>query len=252
LEMALLNLAVNARDAMPTGGALTVEIALDEIAPNGPLPLLPGSYVLLTVSDTGEGMDSQTLAKAVEPFFSTKAVGKGTGLGLSMVFGMAEQSGGALRLASTPGQGTQVCLWLPIAADTPAYLEPATALSQATPSATILLVDDDPLIAGSTVALLEDLGHSVVEANSGPEALRHLSAGLEPDLLITDYAMPGMTGLELGQEVRRRLPDLPILLATGFAELEGAGAANMPRLAKPYTQDQLANQIARLLQRKNP
>jgi signal transduction histidine kinase len=249
LEMALLNLAVNARDAMPQGGALTIRITVDAVAAAGELDLDAGHYVLLTVRDTGEGMNAQTLARAVEPFFSTKAVGKGTGLGLSMVFGLAQQSGGALRLDSTPGQGTTVRLWLPVATGAAAQPgPPLTAIPTAAP-ATILLVDDDPLIAASTAALLEDLGHIVVEANSGAEALRLLSGDLNPDLIITDYAMPGMTGLELGREVQRLCADLPVLLATGFADLEGAGPLDLPRLAKPYTQDQIAVHIARLLLR---
>jgi signal transduction histidine kinase/CheY-like chemotaxis protein len=247
LEMALLNLAVNARDAMPLGGVLTIRIAAEAIAVEGELGLGPGQYVLLTVRDTGEGMDANTLAKAVEPFFSTKAIGKGTGLGLSMVFGLAGQSGGALRLQSTPGQGTTVGLWLPVATEAADEPERVMPMIQTTSPGTILLVDDDPLIAASTAALLEDLGHVVVEAHSGAEALHLLSDGLQPDLMITDYAMPGMTGLELGQEVKRLRPNVPVLLATGFAEMEGAGPVDLPRLGKPYTQDQLAAQIARLL-----
>jgi nitrogen-specific signal transduction histidine kinase/CheY-like chemotaxis protein len=247
LEMALLNLAVNARDAMPLGGTLTLQMSLEEIARGDKGGLRPGSYVRLAVRDTGEGMDSETLARAVEPFFSTKPVGKGTGLGLSMVFGLAEQSGGALALESLPGKGTQVWLWLPVAPEGAAPALPLPLQSQTTSPATILLVDDDPLIAGSTLALLEDLGHLVVPAGSGTEALELLSGGLRPDLMITDYAMPGMTGLELGREVQRLHPCLPVLLATGFADLGGAEPPDLPRLAKPYTQEQLAIQIARLL-----
>ncbi|HEY1562963.1 MAG TPA: ATP-binding protein [Caulobacteraceae bacterium] len=246
LEMALLNLAVNARDAMPLGGDLTIHIAARTLA-QGESGVRAGGYVLLTVRDSGEGMDADTVARAVEPFFSTKDVGKGTGLGLSMVFGLAEQSGGALRLESTPGEGTTVRLWLPVA--TEAAVEPTLPMApiHQTSPVTILLVDDDPLIAGSTVALLEDLGHRVVEANSGVDALHLLTNGLRPDLMITDYAMPGMTGVELAREVQRLLPQLPVLLATGFAELDEADQRDLPRLAKPYTQDQLATQIARLL-----
>jgi CheY-like chemotaxis protein len=232
---------------MPLGGALTIRIAAEAISEEDERGLRAGRYVLLTVSDTGEGMDAQTLAKAVEPFFSTKAIGKGTGLGLSMAFGLAEQSGGALRLQSTPGEGTAVLLWLPVATEAVSQPELVSASSQTTTPVTILLIDDDPLIAASTIALLEDLGHAVVDASSGAEALRLLSDGLRPDLMITDYAMPGMTGLELGREVQRLLPDLPILLATGYADMEAAPPVDLPRLAKPYTQDQLAAQIARLL-----
>jgi signal transduction histidine kinase len=248
LEMALLNLAVNARDAMVSGGVLTIGLTVQNVDDDDQLGILPGRYVVLSVRDTGEGMDSETLAKAVEPFFSTKGVGKGTGLGLSMVFGLAQQSGGALRLKSAPSSGTTARLWLPIAmeASVPSGRAPLV-LTQASARAKILFVDDDLLIAGSTVALLEDLGHEVVEVHSAREALQLLEGGLPTDLLITDHAMPGMTGIELAREVRRQRPQLPVLLATGFAELEGGKVVDVPRLAKPYTQAQLATEIARLL-----
>jgi signal transduction histidine kinase len=248
LEMALLNLAVNARDAMVSGGVLTIGLSLQEIDNDNQLRLQPGRYVVLSVKDTGEGMDAETLAKAVEPFFSTKGVGKGTGLGLSMVFGLAEQSGGVLRLESVLSRGTTAALWLPIA--TKAALPSGdlpNVVAQASRRARILFVDDDLLIAGSTVALLEDLGHEVIEAHSAREALQLLEAGLDTDLLITDHAMPGMTGSELAFEVRRQRPRLPVLLATGFAELGGDKMVDIPRLGKPYTQAQLAAEIARLL-----
>ena len=248
LEMALLNLAVNARDAMVSGGVLTIGLSLQEIDNDNQLRLQPGRYVVLSVKDTGEGMDAETLAKAVEPFFSTKGVGKGTGLGLSMVFGLAEQSGGRLRLESVLSRGTTAALWLPIA--TKAALPSGdlpNVVAQASRRARILFVDDDLLIAGSTVALLEDLGHEVIEAHSAREALQLLEAGLDTDLLITDHAMPGMTGSELAFEVRRQRPRLPVLLATGFAELGGDKMVDIPRLGKPYTQAQLAAEIARLL-----
>jgi signal transduction histidine kinase/CheY-like chemotaxis protein len=247
LEMALLNLAVNARDAMPLGGALSIQISVDAVGAAGELDLPAGTYVRLKVRDTGEGMNPETLAKAVEPFFSTKAVGKGTGLGLSMVFGLAEQSGGALRLESTLGEGTTVSLWLPAASGAATPTEASVEATLTTAPIMILLVDDDPLIAASTVALLEDLGHSVVQASSAEQALELLATDLQPDLMITDYAMPGMTGLQLGREVQRALPKLPVLLATGFADLENAESVELPRLAKPYTQDQLAAQIERVM-----
>jgi CheY-like chemotaxis protein len=197
--------------------------------------------------DPGEGMDSDTLAKAVEPFFSTKGVGKGTGLGLSMVHGLAEQSGGAFHLESTVGQGTTANLWLPVASGQVERTAIAVLQPGNTAPATILLVDDDALIAASTAALLEDLGHKVVEANSGREALDLLDGGLQPDLIITDHAMPGMTGMELAVRARSRKPDIPILLATGYAEPEGGQPIDLPRLAKPFTQDQLSAEIGRLL-----
>jgi nitrogen-specific signal transduction histidine kinase/CheY-like chemotaxis protein len=247
LEMALLNLAVNARDAMPGGGVLTIAVGCDEVLPHESQILSAGRYVVLSMRDNGEGMDQETLAKAVEPFFSTKAIGKGTGLGLSMVSGLAEQSGGAFDLESSPGQGTTATMWLPTTAGVVGAREQNHVATPSTAQARILLVDDDPLIACSTVSMLEDLGHKVTEAHSAGEALQLLKGGLCTDLLITDHAMPGMTGAELAREVRSRHPDLPILLATGFAEPVGVKAIDLPRLAKPYTQDQLARVIALLL-----
>jgi CheY-like chemotaxis protein len=246
--MALLNLAVNARDAMVSGGVLTIGLTEQFVEVDDQLAIQPGRYVVLSVRDIGEGMDAETLAKAVEPFFSTKGVGKGTGLGLSMVFGLAQQSGGALRLESAPSSGTAASLWLPIAKEAalPSGCAPNVAI-QASGRARILIVDDDLLIAGSTVDLLEDLGHEVIEVHSVTEALRLLEDGLVADLLITDHAMPGMTGIELAREVRRQYPQLPILLATGFAELEVGKVVDVARLPKPYTQAQLAREIARLL-----
>jgi signal transduction histidine kinase len=248
LEMALLNLAVNARDAMITGGVLTIGLSDQIVEADDQLGVQPGRYVVLSVRDTGEGMSAETLARAVEPFFSTKGVGKGTGLGLSMVFGLAQQSGGALRLESAPSTGTTAKLWLPIAKATTLLPERTpNVVTQASGRAKILFVDDDLLIAGSTADLLEDLGHQVIEVHSAMEALRLLEGGLAADLMITDHAMPGMTGIELAREVRRQYPQLPILLATGFSELEGGTVVDVARLAKPYTQAQLAAEIARLL-----
>jgi signal transduction histidine kinase len=248
LEMALLNLAVNARDAMPAGGLLTIMLDHQFVAATDDLELKSGAYVRLTVQDTGEGMDSATLARAVEPFFSTKGIGKGTGLGLSMVHGLADQSGGTFCLKSQLGVGTTAELWLPVAdRAVEASVQREAAKAVTAPQATILLVDDDALIATSTVALLEDLGHRVVEAHSGKEALAILREGLNPDLVITDHAMPGMTGTDLAVRLRVHNPKLPILLATGYAELQGEPPIELPRLAKPYTQEQLSVEIARLL-----
>jgi signal transduction histidine kinase len=247
LEMALLNLAVNARDAMPQGGVFTITLRAETVAPGADLSVPPGGYVRLSARDTGLGMDAETLSRAVEPFFSTKGVGKGTGLGLSMVQGLALQSGGGFNLESAPGEGAVARLWLPVAAGTVVPAEvPEPPVAVVAP-ASILLVDDDPLIAVSTAALLEDLGHAVEAANSGPEALEVLASGWRPDLVITDHAMPGMTGAQLAARLRAMFPDLPILLATGFAELGGDQAAGLPRLAKPFTQDQLSVEISRLL-----
>ncbi|HEX7128670.1 MAG TPA: ATP-binding protein [Rhodanobacteraceae bacterium] len=246
LEMALLNLAVNARDAMPAGGVLTIVLERHEAGAEQ-AELKPGSYIRLSVQDTGEGMDAETLARAVEPFFSTKGIGKGTGLGLSMVHGLAEQSGGTFRLESRLGAGTRADLWLPLADEALEPPAPQITAQVATRAATILLVDDDALIGASTAALLDDLGHKVVEARSGREALAAIQDGLRPDLVITDYAMPGMTGVDLALALREQDANMPILLATGYAELNGAPDIELPRIAKPYTQQQLSSEIGRLL-----
>jgi CheY-like chemotaxis protein len=251
LEMALLNLAVNARDAMPSGGRLTIRLQSFNLQNQGEPRLPDGRFLRLSVSDTGHGMTPTTLAKAVEPFFSTKGVGKGTGLGLSMVHGLADQSGGAFRLESELGKGTSAHLWLPVATGAPVYGAVVRPPSEDRAPATILVVDDDSLIAASTCALLEDLGHAVIEVGSGREALDLLEKGLRPDLIITDHAMPGMTGMELASRVRARSPRVPILLATGYAELAAGQAMTLPRLAKPYTQDQLAFEISQLLPAKS-
>jgi signal transduction histidine kinase len=248
LELALLNLAVNARDAMPVGGTLGI-FAQDETS-DGTDGLAPGSYIRVSVIDSGLGMDELTLAKATEPFFTTKGPGKGTGLGLSMVQGLAAQSNGLLRLASQPGKGTTVDLWLP-RADVNATLniqEPAEvasqALSEILPCA-ILLVDDDALVSLGTAAMLEDLGHTVAEASSAMQALAILQSGTRVDLVITDHAMPGMSGLELARRLKESYPTLPVILATGYAELpdDTENRPDLPRLSKPYSQSDLAAAI---------
>ena len=247
VELALLNLAVNSRDAMPDGGTLTFALDLAEAA--AARDLAAGRYVRLTVSDTGSGMDSETLNKAIEPFFSTKDVGKGTGLGLSMIHGLAQQLKGSLRLFSTPGRGTRAELWLPVAETLaePVVAEVGERPAEGKRRATLLFVDDDFLISLSTTSLLEDLGHTVVTASSGAEALDVLRTGKAIDMMITDYAMPGMTGLQLAEEARALRPGLPILLATGYADLPTRADFELPRLHKPYQQAQLAEQIQGML-----
>jgi signal transduction histidine kinase/CheY-like chemotaxis protein len=247
IELALLNLAVNARDAMPNGGDITIALVLSETG--DALDLGAGRYLRLIVSDTGEGMDEETLKRAVEPFFSTKEVGKGTGLGLSMIHGLALQLKGTLRLFSEVGRGTRAELWLPVAnsrAEAPAPLpEPREQLSKR--RATLLFVEDDFLIGLSTVSLLEDLGHIVIKAGTGADALEVLHTDQVIDLMITDYAMPGMSGLELAEQARALRPELPILLATGYADVPASSSFELPRLSKPYQQRQLAEQISALL-----
>ena len=246
LELALLNLVLNASDAMPDGGRVTVTLDDATVAEDAK-DLAPGAYLRLRVSDTGKGMDAQTLKFAIEPFFSTKELGKGTGLGLPMVHGLAEQLGGALRLSSALGKGTTAELWLPVASTPPRPIEQTAPAGHETAPATILFVDDDALIAMSTVEMLKDLGHTVIEATSGARALEILSNEAAVDLLVTDQAMPGMTGTELALAARELRPELPVLLATGYAHLPHAAAAGIPRLIKPYQQDQLASAIAQVL-----
>jgi signal transduction histidine kinase len=246
LELALLNLFVNARDAMPGGGTVTIKaMEQQEGAPTG---LAAGRFVRLVVSDTGSGMDEATLARAAEPFFTTKGIGKGTGLGLSMVHGLAAQSGGMLDIDSTEGEGTQVSLWLPVAGIVPTHKSPALGLEPPQPAGArlrVLVVDDDALVAMGTVAMIEDLGHHVAEANSGYRALDILSSEERFDIVITDHAMPAMTGIQLAAEIHSRHPGLPVILASGYAELPSAEPAmELLRLTKPFTQQQLEKAIA--------
>ncbi|MFC7397660.1 ATP-binding protein [Chelatococcus sp. GCM10030263] len=247
IELALLNLIVNARDAMPTGGVLTIEGSQQEVGPGS--ELATGPYVRVVVSDTGCGMNAWTLAKATEPFFSTKELGKGTGLGLSMVHGLAMQLNGALRLKSEVGDGTRAELWLPVtdAAPQDEKAEASAAIAHTARKLTVLVVDDDALIAMSTADMLEDLGHEAIEANSGSKALEILGNGRSVDLLITDYSMPKMNGAQLAEAVRQALPDLPILLVTGYADLPPGAGQDIPRISKPYQQGQLASAIAKML-----
>src|SRR6185437_12863181 len=238
LELAILNLALNARDAMPLGGRLAINGRGEKLRGSNPHELAPGDYVLIEVADAGTGMDETTLKRATEPFFTTKGTGKGTGLGLSMVHGFVVQSGGAIDIRSAIGSGTTVQLWLP--ATESAALDP----SETTPrrkgkgkrAYRVLVVDDDPLVSSGTAGMLEDLGHSVLEASSGNAALELLRSEPPFDLVITDHAMPGMSGTELARQLRQTWPTLPVLLVTGYAELPNGENPGLPRLAKPYRQ----------------
>ena len=239
LEMALLNLAVNARDAMPVGGTLRLSASLSE-ADADIAELKPGRYIKLSVADTGTGMNEATLNRAIEPFFSTKGVGKGTGLGLSMVHGLATQLGGTLRIHSRPDVGTNVELWLPV---TDAQIADAVTATEPEPNeerqGTVLLVDDEDLVRGSTAAMLTDLGFSVVEAVSAEQAVDLLNGGLVPDILVTDHLMPGMNGTDLARTIQEIRPRTYALIISGYAEVEGI-APDLPRLTKPFRRDQLA------------
>nr|WP_258162775.1 ATP-binding protein [Rhizobium sp. TH2] len=247
IELALLNLAINARDAMPEGGTLSIYVREENLV-NPSKELEPGSYLVLGVSDTGCGMNKDTLDRAIEPFFSTKELGKGTGLGLSMIHGLALQLHGTLMLTSTPGLGTTAELWVPATARVveQVQVQAPPATRDITTQLRVLMVDDDALIAMSSVDMLEDLGHVVTEANSGAAALALLEAGHEFDLMITDFSMPGMNGAELGFAARKLHPSLPILVASGYAELPPGSGSDLPRLGKPYSQSQLATEIAKL------
>jgi len=258
LELAVLNLAANARDAMPDGGRLrlsarnasvdTVDSIFTTAQPGAPA----GDYVVLSVADDGSGMDDEALARAADPFFTTKGVGKGTGLGLSMVHGFALQSGGALMLTSQPGAGTTVELWLPRSMAPVAAGAGTAGMSSPTQAGRrlrILLVDDDPLVVATTSGMLEELGHDAdCTAASAEEALVLLRHAGSFDLLLTDVTMPGMNGVQLARAARALRPTLPILLASGFAELDALAGKAWPRLRKPYDLPGLEAALAALFQ----
>ena len=252
LELAVLNLAVNARDAMPRGGTLTIGAREEPIVASHPTGLGPGRYVCLTVTDTGEGMDQETLKRAMEPFFTTKGIGHGTGLGLSMVHGLAMQSGGRLVLHSRKGAGTRVELFLPVA-DAAEATVPLSASAQAAVDRArcrVLAVDDDGLVLTGTVAMLEDLGHTVIAASSGEEALDLVRSNDAIDVVVTDHAMPGLTGVQFAAELKTFRPTLPVILATGYAQLTEGAPAELPRLVKPFTQEQLAEAVQNAIRSK--
>jgi PAS domain S-box-containing protein len=253
LEMALLNIVVNARDAMPEGGMIRITVSDDVVTSAHREELSPGHYIHLSVADTGSGMDDATLARAVEPFFSTKGIGRGTGLGLSMVHGLASQLGGQLTIKSKPGLGTNVELWLPAieegaVADTlvdpPQHQVPAA-------KGRVLLVDDDDAVRRTAADMLEELGYLVEEASSGEEALQLIDDGLRPDLVVTDHLMSGMTGIQLIRGLVARGLDMPTLLVSGYAELEGADT-EVSRLSKPFRPDELADKLATMASKAKP
>ncbi len=249
LELAILNLALNARDAMPQGGSLEIEARAETIDNFHSTRLPPGRYVCIAVRDTGEGMDEAVLARAVEPFFTTKGVGKGTGLGLSMVHGLVEQVGGKLKLKSRRGEGTTAEIWL-AAATGCAVESPAREIAQVSnvEPVTVLAVDDDALVLMNTTFMLEDLGHKVVAASSGKQALQMLREGHHIHLVIVDQAMPGMTGTELIAEIHESRPDMPVILATGYGEVP-PGARVDVKLGKPFGQEELQQAIGTALAR---
>jgi CheY-like chemotaxis protein len=256
LEMALLNLTVNARDAMPHGGEIVVATREEKVAVNQGIGLRPGRYICLSVSGTGEGMDKETLRRAMEPFFTTKGVGKGTGLGLSMVHGFAEQSGGRFILHSQKGNGTTAELWLPVAALPAPKIDPADKRKAAPAtkmrSLVVLAVDDDALVLVNTVSMLEDLGHVVLQACSGTEALDILRRDGSVDLVITDQAMPQMTGTQLAKAIRKEWPEMQVVLATDYAEMKPEEDMGLPKLSKPFFEDDLAAALTKMEAKRRP
>jgi signal transduction histidine kinase len=256
LENALLNLCINARDAMPDGGRLTIETAnrwLDERAA-AERDLTPGQYLSLCVSDTGAGMTKDVIARAFDPFFTTKPLGLGTGLGLSMIYGFVRQSNGQVRLYSEPGQGTMACLYLPRhygAADADEAPAQAVCVAQAD-GEVVLVVDDEPTVRMLVTEILEELGCTAFEAEDGPTALTRLESGTRIDLLITDVGLPGgMNGRQVADAARRLRPALKVLFITGYAENAAIGSGHlepgMAVMTKPFAMDHLAARIKSIL-----
>jgi PAS domain S-box-containing protein len=258
LEAAVINLAVNARDAMPQGGRITIEtsnVELDQAYASRNADASPGDYVLVDVTDTGSGMAPEVVARAFEPFFTTKDVGKGTGLGLSMVYGFLKQSGGHARIYSEVGLGTVVKLYLPrseVAAEAPT-LRPRAANELPTGGESILLVEDDPLVRKHTEAQLVALGYQVIAAENAADAIKLVETGTKPDLLFTDIVMPGaMNGRQLADKLRQRWPELKVLYTSGFSHgmLDGALGGQIPGkylLGKPFRRADLAGKVREIL-----
>lgn len=257
LESAILNLAINARDAMPSGGQLTIEtsnVAVDWVHKAGPDRVAIGDYVLVSVSDTGSGMAPDVLAKVFDPFFTTKPIGQGTGLGLSMVYGFVRQSGGHVGIYSEPGMGTTVKLYLPRLEDVTA---PEPQVEEAGPAPLgagerVLLVEDDPQVRMLVRTVLEELGYQAMEAVDGQTALPILESDARINLLITDVGLPGINGRQLAEMARERRPDLPVLFITGYAanaaERASFLAPGMRMISKPFPLDGLARTVREILE----
>ncbi|RVT93896.1 ATP-binding protein [Sphingomonas crocodyli] len=243
LEMAILNLAVNARDAMADGGALTLSVRLPGLGETRPANLPAGDFVRLAVSDTGTGMDAHTLKNAIEPFFSTKTSGQGTGLGLSMVHGLMGQLGGGLELHSLPGKGTEVAMWLPVAKVVPETPVAEPEVEAEKSPGRVLVVDDEAIVRSATAEMLEDLGYKVVQAENARQALDLIDEGFAPTLVVTDHIMPGMTGAEFALRLRVEHPDTAILIISGYQGIDLI-APDIVRLSKPFRQIHLVASIA--------
>jgi CheY-like chemotaxis protein len=256
IENAILNLAINARDAMDGTGRLTIEVGnavLDEVYARTHPDVAPGRYVMIAVTDTGSGMTPEIMAQAFEPFFSTKPAGKGTGLGLSMVYGFIKQSGGHVSIYSEPGLGTTVKLYLPRAQRT----EDEVALIETGPivggGETILIAEDDDEVRATVVDMLHELGYRLLKAKDAASALTIIESGAEIDLLFTDVVMPGpLKSPELARRARERLPDLAVLFTSGYTEdaiMHGGRLdPGVELLPKPYTREALARKIRHVLE----
>ncbi|MEO8058861.1 MAG: PAS domain S-box protein [Burkholderiales bacterium] len=247
LELAILNLVVNARDAMPEGGSVKITARRETVSAEAG-GIAPGPYICLAISDSGCGMNPETLARATEPFFTTKGSGKGTGLGLPMVYGLAAQSGGNFVLSSVEGRGTTAELWLPVASAEASQAQGAAVARESRQELApmlIVAVDDDPLVLAGTVSMLEDLGHTVLAAASGQQALALVLGDARVAMLVTDLVMPGMTGAELAAHLGAERPGLPIVLASGFADIPPALDRRAVRLAKPFDRAQLSDAIGK-------
>ena len=257
LEAAILNLAINARDAMPGGGRLTIATANVHLAASEALhlgELRPGDYVRIAVADTGTGMDAEILGKAFEPFFTTKPLGQGTGLGLSMIYGFARQSGGHARIDSAPGEGATVTLYLPrfVGEETePGGTAAASAAPAPAAGETVLVVEDEEAVRELVTSLLDELGYRVVEAGDGPSGLAILQSSLPIDLLITDVGLPGLNGRQIADAARALRPALKVLFMTGYAAsmplASDSLASGMELIAKPFTLDALAARVQEML-----
>ena len=251
LELALLNLVINARDAMPEGGKLTIAAGLDGDGPALPEGLVAGKQVWLQVADSGGGMSDEVLGRCIEPFYSTKGVGKGSGLGLPMVQGLAVQSGGGFAICSRVGEGTEATLWLPTSATGLPSSEPSPVQApRAQGPIKVLLVDDEALVRQATLLQLRDLGYEVVEADCAARALALVEQGWVPDVLVTDHVMTEMTGVRFAQRLRERMAGLPVLIITGYANLTPRELHGFEVLRKPFRQDELAQSLAHLLAQK--
>jgi CheY-like chemotaxis protein len=246
VEMTVLNLALNARDAMPEGGKLFIGTAVQHIAADPELE--PGNYIELTIRDTGQGMDKGTLRRALDPFFTTKPVGKGTGLGLAQVYGSARQSGGTARIESKLGQGTTVRVFFPCTdqAATRRLHEYSSDHKGHAKGGKVLLIDDDEDLRSIVSSALNSLGYEVVTAADGPSGLNELRS-FRPDVLVVDFAMPGMNGADVAKQARELCPDLPVVLASGYANtdaIERAIGKDGKLLRKPFRIDELLAAVA--------